>query len=176
MSTTGMSAYRGKHVIKAASNTQTVIVVSSRESDVYAMVRGTATALGIKSMAREYGGRRNGSTRGDTVVVGAGSFAQARCADSENPSHQLEDSSQERSRDKPYRKELPILGECVFYLPLDRTRGRANKAVSEVPQWSASRTEAGNQRDRCTSAQRQVLSASQRSSEKQSQNWVCGTG
>ena len=98
MSTTGMSAYRGKHVIKAASNTQTVIVVSSRESDVYAMVLGTATALGIKSMAREYGGRRNGSTRGDTVVVGAGSFAQARCADSENPSHQLEDSLREIPR------------------------------------------------------------------------------
>ena len=98
MSTTGMSAYRGTHVIKGASNTQMVIVVSSRESDVYAMVRGTATALGIKSMAREYGGRRNGSTRGDTVVVGAGSFAQARCADFENPSHQLEDSLREIPR------------------------------------------------------------------------------
>ena len=104
MSTTGMSAYRGKHVIKAASNTQTVIVVSSRESDVYAMVLGTATALGIKRLRTwpentvATTGRRNGSTRGDTVVVGAGSFAQARCADSENPSHQLEDSLREIPR------------------------------------------------------------------------------
>ena len=81
----------------------------------------------------------------------------------------------ERSRDKPYRKKSPILGECVFYLPLDRIRGRANTSVSEVPQWSASRTETGNQRDRCTSARRQVLSASQRSSEQRSQNCVFGT-
>ena len=32
-----------------------------------------------------------------------------------------------RSRDKPHRKELPIFGECVFFLSMDRTGGRANK-------------------------------------------------
>ena len=42
-------------MIKAASTTQTVIVLSSGESEFHAIVRGTAAALGMQSMARDYG-------------------------------------------------------------------------------------------------------------------------
>ena len=170
MSTTGMSAYRGKHVIKAASNTQTVIVVSSRESDtLWCLVQPQRWASRVWPENTVGAGMvRHVETQWlwvQGVLHRRGALIPKTPVTSSRTAY-------ERSRDKPYRKELPILGECVFYLPLDRTRGRANKAVSEVLQWSASRTEAGNQRDRCTSAQRQVLSASQRSSEKQSQNCV----
>ena len=33
----------------------------------------------------------------------------------------------ERIRGKKYRRELPIFGERIYYLPMDRNRGRANK-------------------------------------------------
>ena len=36
--TTGIAAYHGKHVIKAASTTQTVIALSSGESEFYGVV------------------------------------------------------------------------------------------------------------------------------------------
>ena len=36
-------------------------------------------------------------------------------------------TAHERTRGKKYRRELPIFGECVFYLPMDRARGRLNK-------------------------------------------------
>ena len=54
-STTGIAASHGKHVIKAASTSQTMIALSGGESEIYAVVRATATALGMKSMARDYG-------------------------------------------------------------------------------------------------------------------------
>ena len=54
-STTGLAIFQGKHVIKAASSTQTVIALSSGGSEFYAIVRGVATGLGLKSMAKDYG-------------------------------------------------------------------------------------------------------------------------
>ena len=54
-STTGIAAHHGKFVIKTASTTQTVITLSSGGSQFYAIVRGKATALGMKSVARGYG-------------------------------------------------------------------------------------------------------------------------
>ena len=50
-STTGLPAYHGKHQTKAAPTTQPVIALSSGESEFYAVVLGTATALGKKNMA-----------------------------------------------------------------------------------------------------------------------------
>ena len=44
-----------KNVIKAASTTQAVIALLSGALESYAIVRGTATAVGMKSMARESG-------------------------------------------------------------------------------------------------------------------------
>ena len=42
-------------MVKVASTTQTVIALSSGESEFYAIVRGVATALGFKSIALDYG-------------------------------------------------------------------------------------------------------------------------
>ena len=85
-------------MVKAASTTQAVIAFSSRESDFYAFVRGTATASGMQSMARDCGhefkvaletdsvsgvwhvatnGCREGATPPHPLVVGAWSFPQA---------------------------------------------------------------------------------------------------
>ena len=50
-----MPPFYGKHVINAASTTQTVIALSIGESEFYAIVRGVATALGLKSLAKDYG-------------------------------------------------------------------------------------------------------------------------
>ena len=101
-----MALNHGKHVIKAASTTRTAIAVSSGVSEFYALVRGTAAALGMKSMARDYeheievaletdsvsgrgmsptAWRRKGATRGHSVFVGAGKVPQARRNDPENP-------------------------------------------------------------------------------------------
>ena len=41
-------------------------------------------------------------------------------------------TAHERSRGEPYWKELPIFGDCVFYLPLGRARGIANKLESKL--------------------------------------------
>ena len=50
-STTGIAAYHGKHVTKAASTTQTVIALSSGESEFRAVVRDTATVLARREEA-----------------------------------------------------------------------------------------------------------------------------
>ena len=54
-STPGIGAHHEKHVIKAAKTTLTIIALSSGESAFYAIVRGTATALGMGSLARDHG-------------------------------------------------------------------------------------------------------------------------
>ena len=41
-------------------------------------------------------------------------------------------AAHDRSRGKPYWKELRIFGECEFHLPLDRTRGRASKLEAKL--------------------------------------------
>ena len=84
---------------------QGVIAVSSGESEFYAMVRNTATAVCMKSMAEDYGHEvkvaqgdrfavmmchtaatrcRESATCGHPVVVAAGSVQQTRRHDSEN--------------------------------------------------------------------------------------------
>ena len=78
-STTGIAAFHGKHVVKAASTTQTVIALSSGESEFFGIALGTATALGMKGMARDYGhevkvafGTDSVSGRGMSLRLGAG--------------------------------------------------------------------------------------------------------
>ena len=97
----GIAAHLGKHLIKAASTTQSVIPLSTVESKFYAVVRGTATALGMQSMTRDYGHGFTVALEKDsvsgcdmsprvgagkvrhTVVVCAGRFTRARSNDSQ---------------------------------------------------------------------------------------------
>ena len=53
------------------------MALSNGESEFYVTVRGTATAFSMKST--------EGATREFSVVMGAGSFPQARSNDLENP-------------------------------------------------------------------------------------------
>ena len=46
----------GCHIVKFYSSTQSVISISSGESEFYAAVKGTATVLGQKSIAQDLGG------------------------------------------------------------------------------------------------------------------------
>jgi hypothetical protein len=78
-STTGLAAFYGKHVIKSASTTQTVIALSSGESEFYSIVRGVATGLGLKSMAKDFGVELelqletdSSAARGMSLRLGAG--------------------------------------------------------------------------------------------------------
>ena len=54
--------------MKAAATTQTVIALSSGESEFYAIVRGVATSLGLKSMALDYGITRKIILETDSVA------------------------------------------------------------------------------------------------------------
>ncbi len=53
-STSGLAAFHGRHLIKAASATQTAIAMSSGDSEFYSIVRGVMTAYGFKSMALDF--------------------------------------------------------------------------------------------------------------------------
>ena len=68
-STTGVAAHHAKHLIEAASTTQTVIALSSGESEFLAIARGTVTALGTKSMARDCGHEVNVTLEIDMLLV-----------------------------------------------------------------------------------------------------------
>jgi hypothetical protein len=54
-STSGGVITIGDHVIKTWSNTQTTIALSSGEAEYYGMVKGAATALGVRSMLHDLG-------------------------------------------------------------------------------------------------------------------------
>ena len=45
----------GKHAIKSWSKTQTLIALSSGESELYAALRASAETLGIISMYKDFG-------------------------------------------------------------------------------------------------------------------------
>ena len=53
-STTGIVAMAGQHVLKSTSNLQSTIALSSGESEYYAIVKGSATALGIRALYAEW--------------------------------------------------------------------------------------------------------------------------
>ena len=54
-STSGGAAKYGGHLLKGWSSTQAVVALSSGEAEYYALVKGTAQALGIQSMLRDMG-------------------------------------------------------------------------------------------------------------------------
>lgn len=52
-STSGGSALHGVHCVKHYSSTQTVIAISSGESEFYSIVRGSSVGLGLISLAKD---------------------------------------------------------------------------------------------------------------------------
>ena len=54
-STTGGVVKLGNHVIKVWSNTQSIVTLSSGESEYYGLVRGSSVALGTKSLLEDLG-------------------------------------------------------------------------------------------------------------------------
>jgi len=53
-STTGYVAMFGRHVIKFGSNMQSVLGLSSAEAEYYALTKGAAMVLGLKSLAEDW--------------------------------------------------------------------------------------------------------------------------
>ena len=45
----------GEHAIKSWSSNQTVIALSSAEAELYALLKGAAQSLGLRSMAHDFG-------------------------------------------------------------------------------------------------------------------------
>ena len=54
-STSGGCAMIGKHCIKAWSKTQSIIAKSSAESELYGVIKGSSEALGLATLARDFG-------------------------------------------------------------------------------------------------------------------------
>ena len=54
-STSGGCALLGKHCIKAWSKTQSIIAKSSGESELYGVIKGSSEALGLVTLAGDFG-------------------------------------------------------------------------------------------------------------------------
>ena len=67
-STSGGIAFVGGHAVKSWSSNQSIIALSSAEAELYALLKGASQALGLQSMAADFG---------DTVNVGLYSDASA---------------------------------------------------------------------------------------------------
>ena len=64
-STTGGCVKIGKHCVKGWSKTQSLIALSSGESELYAMLRASAETLGLLAMAKDMGWKLHGEIWGD---------------------------------------------------------------------------------------------------------------
>ena len=64
-STTGGCVKIARHCVKGWSKTQSLVVLSSGESELYAMLRASAETLGFLSMAKDMGRRVHGEIWGD---------------------------------------------------------------------------------------------------------------
>ena len=64
-STSGGCLVLGKHVVKFWSKTQSLIVLSSGESELYATLRAAVETLGLIAMARDLGIELTGEVWGD---------------------------------------------------------------------------------------------------------------
>jgi hypothetical protein len=54
-STNGLNLFHGRHWLRGAASTQSVIALSSGESEFYGIVKGTSCLLGLKSMVADLG-------------------------------------------------------------------------------------------------------------------------
>ena len=66
----------GRHLLRAWSSTQPSIAMSSAEAEYYALVEGATRSLGLQSMMRELGLRKNIFVQTDSSA--AKSFASQR--------------------------------------------------------------------------------------------------
>ena len=68
-STTGGCLTLGTHVLKGWSKTQSLIALSSRESELYATLRAAAEALGVMSMMKDMGYQVSGEVWSDASAA-----------------------------------------------------------------------------------------------------------
>ena len=54
-STNGLNLFHGKHWLRGAASTQSVIALSSGESEFYGIVKGTSCLLGLKAIVADLG-------------------------------------------------------------------------------------------------------------------------
>ena len=59
----------GQHLIKAWSKTQSLIALSSGESEFYAALKASAEGLGLMSMLKDFGITVNGEVKGDASAA-----------------------------------------------------------------------------------------------------------
>ena len=68
-STTGGAAMMGDHTIKSWSKTQSLIALSSGESEFYAALKASAETLGMIAMLKDFGVRLTGEVHGDASAA-----------------------------------------------------------------------------------------------------------
>ena len=69
-STTGGCITLGEHVLKGWSKTQSLVALSSGESELYATLKAAAEALGMPSMLKDLGWRlRRAGLLGDLQIL-----------------------------------------------------------------------------------------------------------
>ena len=59
----------GKHLIKAWSKTQSLLVLSSGKSELYGTLKASAEALGVLSMIKDLGANMRGKVLGDASAA-----------------------------------------------------------------------------------------------------------
>ena len=68
-STSGGAAMHGWHTVKTWSTTQSVVAMSSGESELYSMTKGAANALGLIALAADFGLVRSGKVHTDASAT-----------------------------------------------------------------------------------------------------------
>ena len=68
-STSGGAAMHGWHTVKTWASTQSVVAMSSGESELYSMTKGAANALGLIALAADFGLERIGKVHTDASAT-----------------------------------------------------------------------------------------------------------
>eukprot|EP00973_Karenia_brevis_P056701 7888525-Karenia_brevis.AAC.1 len=68
-STSGGTVQIGGHLIKSWSKTQSLIALSSAESELYGCVKATAECLGVMSMLMDLGRAKSGTVKADASAT-----------------------------------------------------------------------------------------------------------
>ena len=68
-STTGGAMQAGSHTLKTWSKTQSLIALSSRESEFYAALKASAETLGMLAIMRDFGWTMHGEVFGDASAA-----------------------------------------------------------------------------------------------------------